>query len=234
MKHSVIIPAYNAAAYIEQSISSALSQLGVDDEMIIVDDGSTDATIEVVKQLRDARIQLLCQPSNLGVAAARNRALKVVSGDYVHFLDHDDLWSRDRMSILSNVIEAQQPDIVSGWVEHFYCDTLTQIQRAQYRLPVPQAAVLLASVVMRRKLIKQIGLFDPRLSSGEFIDLISRVMDLKPSWVRTDRVLFLRRIHGRNHTLTDSTSDTSYIEVIRRHLARGRLHGRSVSRSQGK
>ncbi len=234
MKHSVIIPAYNAAAYIEQSIGSALSQLGVNDEIIIVDDGSNDATIEVVKQLRDDRIQLLCQPSNLGIAAARNRALKVISGDYVHFLDHDDLWSRDRMSILSSLMEVQQSDIVSGWVEHFYCDTLTLTQRAQYRLPVPQAAVLPASVVMRRSLIKQIGLFDPRLSSGEFIDLISRVMGLKPSWARTDRVLFLRRIHGRNHTLTDSTSDTSYIEVIRRHLARGRVHGRSLSGSQEK
>lgn len=229
MKHSVIIPAYNAAAYIEQSVGSALSQLGADDELIIVDDGSTDATADMVGNMRDARIQLLCQSLNSGIAAARSLALKAASGDYVHFLDHDDLWTPDRMSILSPLIHARQPDIISGWVEHFYCQSLTQSQTTQYVLPKPQAAALPGSVLIRRELIKKIGDFDQALSSGEFIDYLSRAMALRPKWVKIDQVLFLRRIHGRNHTLTDPKSDSSYIEVIRRHLARGRMSGGSQS-----
>lgn len=220
MKHSIIIPAYNAAAYIEQCIGSVLSQLGPNDEIVVVDDGSTDTTVQVVGKVRDARVQLLSQLCNSGISAARNRALAVVSGDYVQFLDHDDLWASDRMTALSSVIEVQQPDIVSGWVEHFYCPTLKPTQISQYYLPSKQAASLPGSVVLRLELIKQIGLFDPSLFSGEFIDYLSRAMALQPRWVKTDRVLFLRRIHGSNHTLTDTTFENSYIKVIRRHLAR--------------
>jgi glycosyltransferase involved in cell wall biosynthesis len=232
MKHSVIMPAYNAARYIEQSVGSALAQLGATDEIIIVDDGSTDATVDVVASMSDSRIQVLCQSSNQGIAAARNRGLEVVSGDYVHFLDHDDLWSAGRMQILLLTIKAQQPDIISGWVKHFYCDSLSQDDRAQYHLPVSQAAALPGSVVMRRELIKQVGEFDSMLSSGEFIEYLSRAMVLKPKWVKTDHVLFLRRIHGRNHTLTDATSNTSYLEVIRRHLARYRSTGKVMPKSR--
>ena len=231
MKHSVIIPAFNAATYIKKCVGSALSQLSATDEIIIVDDGSTDATTDVVASISDARIRFLHQPSNRGIAAARNRGLEVVSGDYVHFLDHDDLWSEGRMQILLSTIEAQQPEIISGWVEHFYCDSLSQDQRAQYHLPPPQAAALPGSVVIRRTLLEQVGKFDSLLSSGEFIDYLSRVVTFKPTWVKIDQVLFLRRIHGRNHTLTDATSETSYIEVIRRHLTRRGVTGRSVTRS---
>jgi glycosyltransferase involved in cell wall biosynthesis len=220
MKHSVIIPAYNAAAYIQECIGSALSQLGPNDEIVVVDDGSTDTTVNELGKIRDARVHLLSQPSNRGAAAARNRALEVVSGDYVHFLDHDDLWSPERMTVLSSVIERQQPDIASGWVEHFYCPSLTQSQTSQFHLPPKQAASLPGSIILSLKLIKQIGLFDPSLSSGEFIDYLSRAMTLKPFWVKTEGLLFLRRIHGANHTLTTTSSDKSYIEVIRRHMAR--------------
>jgi glycosyltransferase involved in cell wall biosynthesis len=220
MKHSVIIPAYNAAAYIQECIESALSQLGPNDEIVVVDDGSTDTTVNELGKMRDARVHLLSQPSNRGAAAARNRALEVVSGDYVHFLDHDDLWSPERMTVLSSVIERLQPDIVSGWVEHFYCPSLTQSQTSQFHLPPKQAASLPGSIILSLKLIKQIGLFDSSLSSGEFIDYLSRAMALKPSWEKTDCVLFIRRIHGANHTLTDTSSDKSYLEVIRRHMAR--------------
>ncbi len=222
MKHSVIMPAYNAQAYIEQGVSSALSELSDGDEIIIVDDGSTDATVEVVGQMRDARIRLLCQPTNCGIAAARNRALAVVSGDYVHFLDHDDLWPQNRMAIVSSALENKQVDILSGWVAHFHCPSLTSDQRNRYQLPPPQAASLPGSVVIRRALIEQVGAFDLGLSSGEFIDFMSRLMALKPHRSHIDHVLFLRRIHGRNHTLTDTTLSSSYLEVVRRHLSRNR------------
>lgn len=229
MKHSIIMPAYNAQAYIEQSVSSALSELSDSDEIIIVDDGSTDATNELVRQMRDARIRLLCQPTNCGIAAARNRALAVVSGDYVHFLDHDDLWPQDRMATLSAILENKPVDILSGWVAHFYCPSLTSDQRDRYQLPPPQAAALPGSVVIRRALIEQVGAFDVRLSSGEFIDFMSRLMALKPHRSHTDHVLFFRRIHGQNHTLTDTSSNSSYLKVVRRHLARNRAAAGSES-----
>ena len=96
MKHSVIIPAYNAARYIEQSLGCVLAQLGTNDEVVVIDDGSTDTTVEMVSKMQDQRITLVCQSSNQGTAAARNRGLEAVTGDYIHFLDHDDLWPASR------------------------------------------------------------------------------------------------------------------------------------------
>ena len=83
---------------------------------------------------------------------------------------------------------------------------------------------------MRRGLVEQIGFMDVLLSSGEFIDYVSRAMVLLPLWIKTDEVLFLRRIHGSNHTLTDGTSRSSYLSVIRQHLAR-RADGRNTGRN---
>jgi len=226
MKHSVIMAAYNAAAYINQSVGSVLSQLGVSDEIIVVDDGSIDATVEMVMQMGDQRIKLLRQENNAGIAAARNRGLEVFSGDYVHFLDHDDLWSAGRLAVLAECLDPPQPpqpprpDIVSGWVEHFYCESLSADQRAQYYLPPTQAASLPASVVIRREIVQQTGLFDVSLSSGEFVDYLSRAMALSVGWIKLDQVLFLRRIHGNNHTLTDQGSQSAYLSVIRRHMQR--------------
>src|SRR5690348_9715426 len=85
---SVVIPTYNAAGFIHRTISSVLDQDFDDIEVIVVDDGSTDATASIVETFDD-RVRLIRQ-SNAGVAAARNRAIAVARGELVAFLDHDD------------------------------------------------------------------------------------------------------------------------------------------------
>lgn len=87
---SIIIPCYNVETYIEKTISSVLNQTYENFEAIIVDDGSSDNTVKIIESFSDKRIKLFCQ-SNRGSAAARNRGLEVASGDYISFLDADDL-----------------------------------------------------------------------------------------------------------------------------------------------
>ncbi len=88
---SVVMPAYNMEAYIGESIISVLSQAFRDWELIVVNDGSTDDTAKVVRQFDDGRIRLIEQ-DNKGVSAARNAGLDAARGDYISFLDADDLW----------------------------------------------------------------------------------------------------------------------------------------------
>ncbi|RMF62356.1 MAG: glycosyltransferase family 2 protein [Cyanobacteria bacterium J069] len=90
---SVIIPAYNAEKYIRQAIESALSQTYANIEVLVVDDGSTDTTPEIVREfsVQDSRVILLQQP-NAGVAAARNSAIKNSKGEFIAPLDADDIW----------------------------------------------------------------------------------------------------------------------------------------------
>lgn len=223
MKHSVIIPAHNASNYILQCLDSAVVQLGSNDEVVIVDDGSTDNTLDIIKGLKDPRIQVHSHTQNLGIAAARNTALQHVSGDYIHFLDHDDLWPPNRISIINSIsLNPNYAYVISGWVKHFYCNTLSSMGKNQFLLPDTQSASLPGSVVLTRPLIKQIGFFDTNFSSGEFIDYLSKAMAKDIPWIKSDDVFFYRRIHGHNHTLKDRQAASSYLKVIRQHLNRQR------------
>ena len=90
---SVIMPAYNAAAFIEEAIQSVISQTITDWELLVIDDCSTDATAGIVEKmaLRDCRVQLLVNETNLGAAGSRNRGLTIFRGKYVALLDSDDI-----------------------------------------------------------------------------------------------------------------------------------------------
>ena len=95
-KISVILPAYNSQDYIKKSIESVFAQTFTDFELIIVDDGSTDGTSDIINSLSDDRIKIISQ-SNQGPGAARNNAFRVVSGEYVMFLDSDDWFCPDAL-----------------------------------------------------------------------------------------------------------------------------------------
>ncbi len=95
---SIVMPAYNAAATIAESIDSARRQTYPHWELLVVDDGSTDATREIVATfLADSRIRLIQGPGRGGAANARNIGLDAARGDYVAFLDSDDLWVEDKL-----------------------------------------------------------------------------------------------------------------------------------------
>ena len=101
VKISVILPVFNAEKYIEQSVKSVLNQSFEDFELIIVNDGSTDSTPDILDSFTDSRIKIVNQ-SNQGPGAARNHALEMVNGAYIMFLDSDDWYSPDALEISYN------------------------------------------------------------------------------------------------------------------------------------
>jgi teichuronic acid biosynthesis glycosyltransferase TuaG len=96
---SVVIPAYNSERTIDKTISSVLNQSYDKFEIIIIDDGSQDNTVEVVNTIanKDKRIRLFRNEKNLGVSATRNRGISLAKGDWIAFLDSDDMWSTDKL-----------------------------------------------------------------------------------------------------------------------------------------
>ncbi|MBO4648710.1 MAG: glycosyltransferase [Lentisphaeria bacterium] len=109
---SVVIPAYNTALLIERTIRSVLAQSCQDFEILIVDDCSTDNTLDVVKSIKDERIRIFEQPENRGPAAARNRGLAEAKGEYCAFLDGDDYWESDFLKETSGFLDSH-PDAVA-------------------------------------------------------------------------------------------------------------------------
>ncbi|MBE9178913.1 glycosyltransferase family 2 protein [Oculatella sp. LEGE 06141] len=93
---SVVIPVYNAEKYIAATVQSVLNQTYTDFELLIVDDGAIDRSIELCQQFADPRIKIIHQP-NRGVSAARNAGIREAKGRYIAFLDGDDLWTADKL-----------------------------------------------------------------------------------------------------------------------------------------
>ena len=95
---SIVIPAYNASAYLAETLSSVCSSTFRDIEIIVVDDGSTDTTSDVVKTIEkfDSRVRLLSQP-NCGMSAARNRGIDSSESDYIALIDSDDIWHPEKL-----------------------------------------------------------------------------------------------------------------------------------------
>ena len=108
---SVVIPTHNRRRLLGQALQSAMRQRGVEVEVVVVDDGSTDGTADVVAAVRDERVRLLRHERPLGMAAARNGGAAAARGAWVAFLDDDDLWAPDK---LTRQLQAAA-DAAAGW-----------------------------------------------------------------------------------------------------------------------
>lgn len=109
---SVVIPLFNKAPHIERAIASALEQILPPHEIIVVDDGSTDGSLEIVRAMEDARITVLTRsPPGPGGYAARNLGVEAATGEWIAFLDADDLWYPEHLANLSNAILACEQSV---------------------------------------------------------------------------------------------------------------------------
>ena len=91
-KVSVIIPVHNSSKYIQECINSVINQTYKNLEIIVIDDKSTDNSVEIIKSIRDKRIKSIELKENVGAALARNKGIELSTGDYICFLDSDDYW----------------------------------------------------------------------------------------------------------------------------------------------
>lgn len=112
-KVSIVIPLYNSEKFIKDCIDSILNQTYKNFELIVVNDGSTDGSLEICKKVKDDRIILINQ-NNFGAPAARNNGLKKSTGEYIMFLDSDDILEKNAIEKLYNKIEKDNSDLVYG------------------------------------------------------------------------------------------------------------------------
>ncbi len=180
-KVSVIIPAYNQGLYLKEAIQSVLDQTYPNFDLVIVDDGSTDDTAEVVHRFRDQRIRYIYQ-ENRGLSAARNTGIQHSDGELLTFLDSDDLFFPDKLEVLVAELE-QHPEVGFVAGQAVLIDEYGNPLGEVFNTPLPDdpARLLLwnplhvCSVMVRRSWIDQVGLFDERFRAYEDWDMWLRL-----------------------------------------------------------
>lgn len=220
---SVIVPAYNAERYLADAVYSvynAVARAGrvIECEIVVVDDGSQDGTATLAGTL-GAR---LVSQANAGVAAARNRGVRESSGELVAFLDADDLWTEDRLSLQLAVLDAEPDALVLGLVEEFVSPDVAPERAATLRIkPGHQPGLLAGAMLCRRATFDRVGPFDTSFRMGELIEWFQRVRALGIVERMPQALVLRRRLHGDNMTLgADARKD--YVALARALIARKR------------
>ncbi|WNZ23807.1 glycosyltransferase family 2 protein [Leptolyngbya sp. NK1-12] len=228
-KVSVIIPAYNAMAYLPETMTSALSQTFADFEMIVINDGSSDGIEQWVAQLSDARVKLISQ-ANQGLAGARNTGIAHAQGEYLAFLDADDLWDATKLEKQVRVLEeCPEVGLVYTWVAlidqngHPTGRTFEKhVEGYVWRELVGFNIVGCGSVpLIRRSCLERVGWFDIQLSRfniNEDWDMWLRIAAFYPFRVIKEPLVLYRQ-HFNNASKNWPMVQKSYEIVIEKAFA---------------
>ncbi|MCH5279569.1 MAG: glycosyltransferase family 2 protein [Christensenellaceae bacterium] len=173
---SVIIPVFNGEDRVERAIESVLSQTVENMEIIIVDDGSTDGTYEVIERIaeKDLRIRILRNSINIGTAKARNRAIDECRGELVAFLDSDDTWHPEKLEKQLDVFRNSDADIV--YCSYFLVCESEGSKRKAYHVPkttdieamLRENVIGCSTVLMRREALRK-HRFDPEFYHEDYV-----------------------------------------------------------------
>ena len=202
-KISVIIPVYNGVDYISQAINSALVQTETEIEVIVVNDGSTDETGKAVLEINDRRIRLINQ-ANAGVSAARNAGIDASSGEWLAFLDADDVWFPSKLAIQSQWFE--RADIVAGNAKILGSQTnllprgkLDDLNLRQIYHLLEGGTPPLSSVCVRRSAVRE-NRFDDSLKFGEDLEFWLRLVAQGATLYASDEPVYEYRVHSMSAT----------------------------------
>ena len=181
---SIVIPAYNAEKYILETIASVQQQTFTDYEIIVIDDGSIDKTVDILKTVEDTRLNVFSH-ANAGVSIARNRGIAQARGEFIALLDADDLWTPDKLEMQIKALQSSPQAVLayswtyfmdaSGksiylaqpmWIEG---DVYTQLLSSNFIQSIG------SNVLIRKKALNEVGGFDSELTHGEDWELCARL-----------------------------------------------------------
>ena len=218
MNVSIIIPNYNRVALVKETLDNMLLQTCLKKEIIVVDDGSTDESVEVLKRYGN-RIKLIVQ-ENQGVGAARNKGLQHAEGTFIQFMDSDDLAGPKKIENQIKTLEANNADIVYGpWAKVEIKDrTLISREKVIQQKPLPpsrspvewhvsQWSMVLQSCLFRKSILDKAGNFRTDWKVAEDQDLFARCLLAGGKLVHANNSITFYRLHESEKLTTTGTSD---------------------------
>jgi glycosyltransferase involved in cell wall biosynthesis len=226
---SVIIPTHNRKAFVQEAVDSVLAQTYEDFELIVVDDGSTDGTGKVLKRYEN-RLLYLYQ-ANQGVSAARNNGLALAQGEFIAFLDSDDLWLPKKLAIQVAFMD-QHPQAQICYTDELWIRRGKRVNPKKrhakcsgeiYHHCLPLCIISPSSALMRRGLFAQVGTFDPGLPVCEDYDLWLRVAARFPVFFIPQRLIVKRGGHPDQLSRQEWGNDRYRVKALAKILELGVL-----------
>ena len=219
MKISVIIPVYNGARYLAETLDCVFAQTMAPHEIIIVDDGSTDDSPDILRRHGDRLIVI--RQENQGVAAARNTGLAHATGEAIAFLDQDDIWPAERNRIMAEALAADPAiDVVAGLVE--MRNEATAPRTLSFELTTAHREMLVGSLLIRRGVFERVGNFNPVVGYGDDTDFMLRRVEEGVPTLRLDIVTLVYRFHDHNTSVDMDVTRFHMLSVFRESIRRRR------------
>lgn len=227
---SVIIPVYNGEVFLKEAFESIRQQEYKPLEIIIVDDGSTDNTKEIAASF-EKEVRYHYQP-NSGLPAARNSGVKMAIGDVISFLDVDDLWSKDKTRLQTEILKkSPSAEIVLGYTQIMMLAGTIDGMHVFKEWASPVLAMSLGGAVFRKSVFDKIGLFDETQRYCDDWDWFMRARELNIEMVvHTEAVQFYRR-HGQNMTNQELLNSHYFLRMLKKSLDRRRTQKEGLAMS---
>lgn len=218
---SVIIAVYNGERYLAEAIRSVFAQTYCPLELIVIDDGSIDASATIAKSFELVRY---AHQQNAGQSVALNRGLKMANGAFLAFLDADDFWTTDKLSLQMAALDSEPSlDMVFSHLEQFAEPdapaALAAVVR-KTRQVVP--AQLPSTMLIRQSAFGRVGEFSSRWKIGNVVDWYARATEAGLRSRTLDQILYKRRIHGQNVGITQRQNRDDYLSIVKAALDRRR------------
>ena len=204
---SIILPVYNAETYLQETIQSVLNQTYSNFELIAVNDGSTDRSLEILQQFKDQRIKIISK-ENTGVSDTRNTAIKVANGEFVCFLDADDYYSPEYLRRMNEIAVANNADMVVCNYIPFHgkpCfstkkTTAISVQNTDILIQLGVLTSSCTKLIKKSTLYKHNILFDKNMSFGEDLFFCWKVYLASENVWMIDEKLYGYRMTGSGAT----------------------------------
>lgn len=218
---TVVIPAYNAARTLGETLDSVMRQTAPVAEIIVVDDGSTDDTAAVATACGD--VQLIRQ-GNAGPAAAANAGASAATGSVLAFLDADDLWTESAIAAHLALLDADPAiDGTAGYMEEFVCPSEPVETQGRFAPRSRTACWLGGGMAVRAAAFREVGQFDPGLRAGHWIDWMDRAKRAGLRFALHDTLVLRRRLHRNSMSMEEETrSGRGLLEMAHKALLRRR------------
>jgi len=224
----VVIPVFNGASYLKEALDSIFAQEYAPQEVIVVDDGSTDESLAISTQY--SQIHCISQ-ENRGVAIARNIGIQASQTDLIAFLDQDDIWAPEKFHLQISYLEEH---LGAGYVvtqQLFFLDK--GFKRPAWLKPEllegPQPGLTPSTLLVRRSVFDQIGDFDPKYPMASDVDWFFRAKDAGTKMGSISKPLVYKRVHADNQSNLARSLHAEYIRIARDSLSRrpGRKNSKS-------